>query len=275
MMQKYIYNNRFFNFCVRLLMILIFCSISFNSLYADSSFRKRGAIIFSATPLLGKEINGIDQSTNNNFGFKPHNYQFGRYAIDLAYNVINNFSIGVRYFETKNQKNSFSYPSFPTVPINYVNYSNSYEYELRYRQPSGEIFMNYYPFAGNDFFFTFLIGKTAGTIETYQKNDLASNSASSSRRINDFPSSVKITNDPMIYYGMGIGYRWSFLEKFILDISYDLKLPGRKREYIAVNDNLLFLAINPNSSTAIQSISTPSVSLTSVQSIYIRIGIAF
>ncbi|WP_061236427.1 hypothetical protein [Leptospira santarosai] len=275
MTHKYIYNNRIFKYCFKLAIAIIICCPLLRAINADStsSFRKKGTIIISATPLLGKEVEGINQSTNNYFGLKPHNYQYSKYSIDFSYNIIDNISIGLRYYEMKNQKNSRTYPDFPTVPANFVNYSNSYEYELRYRKPAAEIFLNYYPFSGNDFFITILAGKTASTIESFRKNDLNSNSFV--KITNDYPSSVKITNDPMSYFGMGIGYRWIIFEKLLIDVSYDFKLPGKKKEYVSVNDNIFLLAIHPNSNTAIQSIAGSSVALTSVQSFYLRIGIAF
>ncbi|ONF92322.1 hypothetical protein [Leptospira santarosai] len=276
MMLKYIYNKRIV-LCIKLVIIVVICGVRVESIYADkdSNFRKKGIIIISATPMFGKEVEGTDRSTNNYFGLKSHNYQYGRYALDLAYNFFENLSIGIRYFETKNQKNSISYPNFPTVPMNFVNYLNSYEYELRYRQPASEIFVSYYPFVGNDFFVTWLAGKTAGTIESYHKNDLNSISVLSGKVINDYPSSVKITNDPKSYFGMGIGYRWIILENLLIDVSYDIKLPGKTKEFVSVNDNLFLLAIHPNSNTAIRTVSGSSATLTSVQSFYLRIGIAF
>ncbi|WP_235594556.1 hypothetical protein [Leptospira santarosai] len=260
--------------CVKFLILFI---LSFSAIYADkdSSFRKKGAITITATPLFGKEVEGIDKSTNNYFGLKSHNFQYGQYAIDLSFNFIDNLSIGIRYFETKNQKSNLSYPDFPTVPLNPVNYSNSYEYELRYRQPSAELFINYFPFSGNDFFITLLSGRTAGMIENFRKNDLVSYSATTKTMAHEYPSSVKITNDPMMYFGIGVGYRWKILEILLIDLSYDFKFPGQRKEYISVNDDLFLLALRPNSSSAFQSISVSSPMLSSVQSFYLRLGIAF
>ncbi|MCG6170273.1 hypothetical protein [Leptospira sanjuanensis] len=263
--------------CIKYSIYIIFFFVTLNAIHADkdSSFRKKGAIAITATPLFGKEVEGVDRSTNNYLGFKSHNFQYGRYAIDLSYSFIDNLSVGLRYFEVRNQKNKISYPDFPTVPLNPENYSNSYEYELRYRQPAAELFINYFPFSGNDFFITLLSGRTAGTIESYHKNDLMSNSSASKIMTHEYPSSVRVTNDPMMYLGMGIGYRWKILETLLIDASYDFKSPSKRKEYISVNDDLFLLALMPNSGSAIQTIQISSPTLKSVQSFYLRLGIAF
>ncbi len=100
------------------------------------------------------------------------------------------------------------YPNFPTIPPNIINYYNSYEYEIKYQQPSLETFVNYFPFNKNDIYFALLAGKTSGAIETYCKN----NFDQVNKLVVDYPSSVKTTYDPMLYFGLGLVISGKFLK---------------------------------------------------------------
>lgn len=276
MIQKYIYNNRII-FIHKVLIAIVFIVHSniWKTLEAEEieNFRKRGKLTISVSPLFGeKNKEGIEQSTNNNLGIKSHNYQYGRYSFDISLNLIDNLSIGLRYFETKNQKNTMVYPNFPTTPSNIINYYNSYEYEIKYHQPSIETFVNYFPFNKNNIYFALLTGRTSGAIETYRKNNIDQ----TNKLIVDYPSSVKTTYDPMLYFGLGLGYKWKIFENIILDFAYDFKFPGKARSNTVVNYDILLLALNPSSASAYHfSTNANNPSLTSVQSFYIRLGIYF
>ncbi|WP_061257153.1 hypothetical protein [Leptospira interrogans] len=276
MIQKHICNKRIIIiYKVLIALIFILHSNIWGTLKAEEieSFRKRGKFTISASPLFGeKNKEGIEQSTNNNLGIKSHNYQYGRFSFDISLNLIDNLSVGLRYFETKNQKNSLECPNFPTIPPNIINYYNSYEYEIKYQQPSLETFVNYFPFNKNNIYFALLVGRTSGAIETYRKN----NFDQVNKLVVDYPSSVKTTYDPMLYFGLGLGYKWKIFENIILDFAYDFKFPGKTRSYTVVNYDILLLALNPNSNSAYHiSTSANNPSLTSVQSFYIRLGVYF
>ncbi|WOT13252.1 hypothetical protein [Leptospira interrogans] len=164
------------------------------------------------------------------------------------------------------------YPNFPTIPPNIINYYNSYEYEIKYQQPSLETFVNYFPFNKNNIYFALLAGKTSGAIETYRKN----NFDQVNKLVVDYPSSVKTTYDPMLYFGLGLVNKWKIFENIILNFAYDFKFPEKTRSYTVVNYDILLLVLNPNSNSAYHiSTSANNPSLTSVQSFYIRLGIYF